>query len=115
MSDRPRAGLRRLPLKVAGVIGIFSAALYLAVILGQTDSSQTASAVFWLVLIAAAGLLTWLADDSPTHGRRMAMGAAGLYFILGIFASTAFMVVFLAGMILTILGFAGVSREEDDA
>lgn len=103
--------VRRLPLRIAGVIGLFSAVFYLAIILGQEDTSQMAQAVFWLVLMATAGILAWSADSSGTRARKQAVGAAAMFFVLGLFSSAElFVVVFLTALVFSVLGFAGMGQ-----
>ena len=77
------SGVRRLPLKIAGVIGIFTAAFYVAVLLGATGPVG-ALEIGWVVLMFVAGVLAWTAPDTPVHARRVAMAAAVLFFITGV-------------------------------
>ncbi len=110
--------LRRLPLRVAGVIGILSGILFLAIILGLGEPSGIGLEVVWLVLMLAAGLLAWFADRSVQRGRMMAMSAAGIFFLLGMFSQGGMVWVFLAALVLSTLGFAGMGGAEgsgDDA
>ena len=98
--------LRPLPLKIAGVIGILSTAFYLAVAVGQ--EAGLGPAVFWVVLMATASLLAWYADEFP--GRRAAIVAAVLFFVLGVVSPDFFAVVFLLAVVLCFIGFAGASN-----
>jgi hypothetical protein len=102
-------GLRRLPLRVAGVIGLASALVYLAVVLGQEDTSMLALAILWFALMLTAGLLAWFADRLEHLGRRSAMIAAGLFFVLGVLSSPVFAMVYLLTTMLSVAGFAGTS------
>lgn len=110
--------VRRLPLRIAGVIGLFSAVLHLAIILGQEDTPQMAQAVFWLALMVAAGILAWSADSSGTRARKQAIGAAAIFFVLGqVSSAQLFVIVFLVALVFSVLGFAGMgqSRQEKSA
>ena len=104
--------LRRLPLKVAGVIGIFSAAFHLAVLLGIGEASESAVVIGLILLMFVAGILSWVAPDIRAHGRRLAMAAAALFFLVGLPSSTVFVYIFLVALVLAILGFAGVEKRE---
>ncbi|MDX1469457.1 MAG: hypothetical protein R3258_08945 [Acidimicrobiia bacterium] len=104
--------LRRLPLKIAGVIGIFSAAFHLAVLLGIGGASESGLVVGLILLMFLAGVLAWVAPESSTHGRRIAMVAAGLFFLVGLPTESVFLYVFLVALVLSILGFAGVEKQE---
>lgn len=102
--------LRRMPLKIAGVIGIFSAAFHLAILVGASGASRDPAAIAWVVLMFVGGFLAWIAPDATSHGRRLAMGAAASFFIVGLPASTVFVVIFLGSLVLTIIGFAGIPK-----
>ena len=102
--------LRRLPLKIAGVIGIFSAAFHLAVLLGASNATVDAIAIVWIVIMFVAGVLAWTAPDTPAHGRRVAIGAAAGFFVVGLPAAPVFVAIFLVGMVLSIIGFAGIPK-----
>jgi len=102
-------GLRRLPLRIAGIIGLAGAVFYLAVLLGQEDTSSRPQAIFWLGVMVTAGLLAWFADRFEHQGRRSAMIAAGLFFVLGVFSNPVFAVVYLLTTMLSVVGFAGTS------
>lgn len=103
--------LRRLPLRIAGVIGMASALIYIAGVAGAEDTSQVPAAVAWFLVIMVAGATAWLADRSSKYGRNMAIGAAGVFFIVGVLSSTVFAVIYLIATVMTVLGFAGTSRE----
>ncbi len=102
--------VRRLPLRIAGTIGLFSAVFYLAIILGQEDTSSLPQAIFWLVLMTTAGILAWSADHYVERGRAMAMGAAAIFFILGLLALDVFVIIFLVALVFSVLGFAGMGQ-----
>ncbi len=102
-------GLRRMPLRIAGVIGLAGAVVYLAVVLGQEETSSLPQAIFWLGVMVVAGLLAWFADRLEHRGRRSAMIAAGLFFVLGVFSNPVFAVVYLLTTMLSVAGFAGTS------
>jgi MFS family permease len=102
-------GLRRMPLRIAGVIGLASAVVYLAVVLGQEDTSSRPQAIFWFGVMLVAGLLAWFADRLEHRGRRSAMVAAGLFFVLGVFSSVVFAIVYLVSTLLSVAGFAATS------
>ena len=107
--------LRRAPLRIAGVIGLGSALLYLAAVVGQDDTTALPQAVFWFAVMAAAGLLAWFADQSAHQGRRMAMIATGLFFVIGLLTqSTPFVVIYLVAVVLSVLGFAGTATAPEE-
>jgi len=95
-----------MPLKIAGAIGAFVTAYYLAVAVGQPEG--VGPAVFWLVMMATASLLAWFADQFP--GRRAAITSAVLFFVLGILSPIFFAIVFLAAVILCMVGFLEFRR-----
>ncbi|HIE21951.1 MAG TPA: hypothetical protein EYP73_05065 [Acidimicrobiia bacterium] len=97
--------VRRIPLRVAGVIGLASAVVYLIVILGETDSPLLTLAIFWLVVMIGSGLLAWYAVEAE-RGRMMARLAAGGFFLVGLFSNPVFAVVFLVAVVLCIVGSA---------
>lgn len=101
--------LRHIPLKIAGVIGLLSTAFYLAVAVGQ--ETGVGPAALWLVMMASASLLAWFADEF--EGRRAAIVAAGLFFILGIASPPFFAVVFLVAVVLCVLGFVDFRPRAD--
>lgn len=105
-------GLRRLPLKIAGVIGIFSAAFHLAILLGIGGGLESGAVVGLIILMFLAGVLAWIAPEVSANGRRVAMTAAGIFFLVGLPTSTVFVYIFLVALVLTILGFAGVEKRE---
>jgi MFS family permease len=107
-------GLRRLPLRIAGVIGLASAVVYLAVVLGQEDTSSLPQAIFWLGVVLVAGFLAWFADRLEHQGRRSAMIAAGLFFVLGVFSNVVFVIVYLVSTLLSVAGFAGTSQTREE-
>ena len=80
--DETPVAVRRIPLKIAGVIGFLSAGLYLAVIVGVEDRSGCPQAYVWLALMTLAGGLAWFADRVTGRERRMAFGATALFFLL---------------------------------
>ncbi len=71
-------------------------------------------AIFWLGVMLIAGFLAWFADRLEHQGRRSAMIAAGLFFVLGVFSNVVFAIVYLVSTLLSVAGFAGTSppREE---
>ena len=107
--ETPSNGLRRLPLRIAGVIGLASAVVYLAVLLGQEDTSLLPQAIFWFGVMLTAGLLAWFADRLEHRGRQSAIIAAGLFFVLGVFSNLVFAMVYLLTTVLSVAGFAGTS------
>lgn len=98
--------LRPIPLRIAGVIGILTTAFYLAVAVGQ--EAGVGPALFWLVVMAIASLLAWYAEEFP--GRRAAIAAAALFFVLGVVSPDFFAIVFLVAVVLCFIGFAGFSK-----
>lgn len=111
--DAPAPLVRRLPLKIAGIIGFLSSAIYLAVIL--EDGTLLVQAVIWLVIMAAAAGLAWFADQVPARSRRMAIWAAVLFFALGIFSTQFFVLVFLGASLLAFSGFLGMPKSVHEA
>lgn len=71
-------------------------------IVGETDAVERV-AIFWLVVMATAALLAWFADEF--QGRRAAVAAAVLFFILGILSPILFAVIFLVAVSLCVIGF----------
>ena len=107
--------IRPIPLKIAGVIGFLSAALYLAVIVGVEDRSGFPQAYLWLAVMVFAGLLAWFADSVTGRERRMAFGATGLFFLLAIFSSPIFVVVYLTATFLAVFGWLAVKTPDPGA
>lgn len=105
--ETPSNGLRRMPLRAAGIIGSASAVIYAGIVLGQEDTSLFPQAIFWFGVMLTAGLLAWFADRLEHRGRRSAMTAAGLFVVLGVFSNTVFAVVYFVTTLLTVAGFAG--------
>lgn len=83
------------------MIGMFTFAFYLAVAVGQV--AGVAPAVPWLVLMATASILSWFADQF--QGRRAAVAAAAIFFVLGIVSPIFFAIVFLVAVVLCVIGF----------
>lgn len=100
--------VRPVPLKIAGVIGMLTTALYLTVVLNQGDGFGPE--LFWLVLMATAALLAWYADRFA--GRRGAMAAAAIFFVLGLVSPWVLAVAFLAAVVLCIVGFVDFASDE---
>lgn len=102
----PGPQVRGMPLKIAGIIGLVSAFIYLAGLIGQDDTTFLPQAIFWFAVMVAAGLLAWFAAGGK--GRVMAVAAAALFFILGLFSGSWFAVaVYLAAFILSVIGIFG--------
>ena len=112
--ETPSNGLRRVPLRIAGVIGLASAVTYMAVVFGQDDTSSLPQATFWLGVMFVAGFLAWFADRLEYQGRRSAMIAAGLFFVLGVFSNFVFAIVYLVSTLLSVVGFAGTSQIKEE-
>lgn len=104
-------GLRPLPLKVAGSIAVVASLVYLGGVLGQDDTRFLPQAFFWFFVMFAGGVMAWFADRSMEHGKRMAIGSAAVFFILGLFSNAVFAVVFVVAVALSVGGFAGTSRQ----
>jgi len=107
MGDSP-VRVRRIPLKIAGIIGFLNAVLYLAVIVSVEDRSGFPQALVWLAIMVLAGGLAWFADRVTGRERRMAMGASILFFLLATFSSPVFVLVYLAATFLAAFGWIGV-------
>ena len=101
--------LRPLPLKIAGVIGVFVMAFYLAVAIG--DPEGIGPAIFWVVLMGTAAVLAWFADQF--EGKRAAYGAAALFFVLGILSPPLFAAVFLVAVVLCVVGFVNFGDDDE--
>jgi hypothetical protein len=107
-------GLIRIPLRIAGIIGLASAVIYIGVALGQEDTSLLPQAFFWFGVMFTAGLLAWFADRLEQRGRRSAMIAAGLFFVVAVFSDTVFAMVYLLATVLSVAGFALTSRSSGE-
>lgn len=105
-------GLRPLPLRIAGSIGVVASVFYLGGVLGQDDTRFLPQAIFWFLVMLAGGIVAWYADRSMRHGRRMAVGAAMAFFALGLFSNVVFATVFVVAVVLTVGGFAATSRDD---
>lgn len=107
--------MRRLPLRSAGIIGVVSALVYLGGVLGLGDTEFLPQAVFWFVVMLAAGLLAWFAGKFRSRGRAAAMTAAILFFVVALFSgASVFVVAFLVAALLSVAGFAGVATPEEE-
>lgn len=111
--DTAPNGLRRLPLRIAGSIGLVASLIYLGGVLGQDDTTFMPQAIFWFLVMSGAGLTAWFADRSLRHGRRMAIGAAGAFFVVGLFSNVVFAVVFAIALVFAIAGFVGLSGSDE--
>lgn len=107
--DTAPNGLRRLPLRIAGSIGIVSSLFYLGGVLGQSDTAYIPQAIFWFSVMALAGAAAWFADRSMVHGRKLAKGATLAFFLLGLMSSVVLAVAFVAAVVLAVAGIAGTS------
>ena len=102
--------MRRLPLRIAGIIGVVTALIYLGGVLGQGDTQFLPQAVVWFAVMLSAGLLAWFADKLEARGRTAAIVAASLFFGLGVFSgSVVFVVTFLVATVLAVAGLTGSS------
>lgn len=115
MSRGPSAAsdlVRVVPLKVAGVIGLLMAIIYLALLVGLPDSGGLG--YVWLGAIVAASALAWFADE--LGGKRPAVVATVIFFVLGILSEFGIAIVFLSAAILSFLGFAPArwARDADE-
>lgn len=100
--------VRPVPLKIAGVIGMLTSALYLTVVLNQGDG--LGPELFWLVLMATGALLAWYANRF--EGRRGAMAAAAIFFVLGLVSPWVLAVAFLIAVALCVAGFVDFAPNE---
>lgn len=107
--ETPSKGLSRMPLRIAGVIGLASAVIYIGGALGQEDTSLLPQAFFWFGVMLTAGLLAWFADRFEHRGRRSAMIAAGLFFVVAVFSGVVFAIVYLLTTVLSVAGFVVTS------
>lgn len=112
--DTTPNGLRRLPLRIAGSIGLVASLIYLGGVLGQDDTTFIPQAVFWFLVMLGSGITAWFADRSMRNGRRMAIGAAGGFFVVSLFSNVVFAVVFAIALVFAIAGFAGMSGSEKE-
>ena len=103
---RETPSVRPLPLKIAAIIGVLATAFYLAVAVGA--GGETGAAFFWATLMGVASLLAWFADQLP--GRRSAIAAAILFFVLGLLAPLYLALAFLVAVILCVVGIGWFER-----
>lgn len=101
--------IRPIPLKIAGVIGVFVMAFYIATAVDRP--AGLGLTVFWSVLMGVASLLAWFADQF--EGKRVAYIAAGLFFVLGILSPPFFAAVFLVAVLLCFVGFVSLGNDDD--
>lgn len=94
--------VRGVPLKVAGVIGLLMSMIYSALLIGLSEG--VGLGFVWLGLMLTASALAWFAED--LGGRRPAVVATVIFFVLGILSDFGIAIVFLAAAILSFLGFA---------
>lgn len=114
MVDRAANGLRKLPLRVAGLLGVIASLVYVAGILGQEDTEFVPQALFWFAIMLVAGASAWYADRSQRYGHMLARGAAVAYFVLGLVSNVIFMIGFVLALVLAVAGFAGTTRTGND-
>lgn len=114
MGDIP-VPVRRIPLKIAGVIGFFNAVLYLALIVGVEDRSSIPQAYIWLAIMVLAGGLAWFANRVTGKERRMAIGATVLFFILASFSSPIFVFVYLTATFFAAYGWMWIKNSDRGA
>ncbi len=103
-------GLRKLPLRIAGSIGVIAALVYVAGILGQEDTTFVPQAFFWFSVMLVAGGTAWYADRSLRHGHTLARVSAVAYFVLGLVSNLIFTIGFVLALALSVGGFAGTEK-----
>ena len=114
MVETAANGLRRLPLRMAGLLGVIASLVYVAGILGQEDTTFLPQALFWFAVMLLAGGSAWYADRSLRYGHLLARGAAVAYFVLGLVSNVIFMIGFVLALVLAVAGFAGTTRTGND-
>lgn len=91
----------------AGGIGLVTALLYVALVVGAGDSASTLTAMGWLVAMAGAGLLAWFADRASTKaGRRMIWIAFALFFVLGVLSIFTIGILYLIASVLSVVSLS---------
>ena len=97
--------------RAAGGIGIVTAVLYLAILLGEEDASQIPEAIIWFSVMAGTGAMAWFADRAaPATGRRMMWVAFGVFMALGVLAIFSIGVLYLVASLLAIYSLGGGGR-----
>lgn len=106
------ATLRAWATRSSGVIGFFLSIFYLAIIVGE-EEGLTVGPIAWFIVMMLGGFLAWFADRAsyPT-GRKMAMGAAAVFLIVGSLAVLTIGIAFLVAAVLSVVGIAGTSQKE---
>lgn len=112
--DTASKGLRRLPLRMAGLLGVIASLVYIAGIRGQDDTTFLPQALFWFSVMLLAGGSAWYADRSLRYGHVLARGAAVAYFVLGLVSNVVFMIGFVLALVLAVAGFAGTAKTGND-
>ncbi|MDH3463157.1 MAG: hypothetical protein OEM32_05990 [Acidimicrobiia bacterium] len=96
----------------AGAIGIVTAVLYLALVIGAGDDANFAIALGWLVLMGGAGILAWFADRAPARsGRRMMWAAFTLFFVIGVVSIYTIGILYLIASVLSIFSLSRRSQD----
>ncbi len=112
MATEPAPRIRRLPLRIVGVFGFLNAAVYLAVIVGVEGDTGLSLGIVWLGLMVLAGVLAWFADTVPGRERVMAMGATGIFFLLAMFSSALFALIYLIATSVAAFGWAWLPQAQ---
>lgn len=90
----------------AGAIGLVTAVLYLALIIGEGNNSLLLS-LGWFVVMLIAGGLAWFADRAPVvRGRRMVWGSFALLFVLGVLSILTIGILYLLASVLAIFSLS---------
>jgi hypothetical protein len=101
-------GVRSWATRSAGVVGLFNATLYLAVVIGQAEGGYVSEGS-WFIAMVAAGLLAWFADRrAPPRDRRTTFVAMGLFFAIGVLSTLIFALFYLGAVVLCLIGLAPV-------
>lgn len=91
----------------AGAIGIVTAVLYLALVIGAGDNANVPIAMVWFALMGGAGLLAWFADRAPARtGRRMMWAAFTLFFVIGVVSIYTIGILYLIASVLSIFSLS---------
>lgn len=91
----------------AGAIGMVTAVIYLALIVGESDRDQVPQAVVWFAFMAAAGLFAWFADrTSIRRGRRLLWAAFSLFFVIGVLSILTIGILYLMASVLSIVALS---------
>ena len=107
--------IRKIPLKIAAVIGLFGATLYIAEVVGSEELSSIPQAYFWAVVMFGTSGMAWFADWFPERARGLAVASSILFFVLALVSpsGTLFPLVYLLATAAAAYGWFGATAEEE--